>query len=72
MLSYDHMPICNLKQPDRGIVLMVRILLLLTSLLFTTVRGSQAHWDSHSAHIMPRKNGLLEFFIQYAMELKKG
>ena len=51
---------------------MVRVLILLTSLLFSTIRGSQAHWDSHSAHIMPPKKWSVGIFHPIRYGIKDG
>ena len=51
---------------------MVRVLILLTALLFSTVRGSQAHWDSHSAHIMPPKKWSVGIFHPIRYGIKEG
>ena len=51
---------------------MVRVLILLTSLLFSTVPGSQAHWNSHSAHIMPPKKWSVGIFHPIRYGIKKG
>ena len=51
---------------------MIRSLILLTLLLFSTVRGSKGHWDSHSAHIMPPKKWSVGIFHPIRYGIKEG
>ena len=51
---------------------MVRVLILLTALLFSTSRSGQRNWDSHSAHIMPPKKWSIGIFQPLRFGLKEG
>ena len=51
---------------------MVRVLILLSALLFSTARGGQGNWDSHSAHIMPPKKWSVGIFHPIRYGIKEG
>ena len=51
---------------------MVRALILLTALLVSIIRGGNANWDSHSAHIMPPGKWSVGIFQPLRFGLKEG
>ena len=51
---------------------MVRVLILLTALLVSIIRGGNANWDSHSAHIMPSGKWSVGIFHPIRSGIKDG
>ena len=51
---------------------MVRALILLTALLVSIIRGGNANWDSHSAHIMPPNKWSVGIFHPIRYGIKDG
>ena len=55
-----------------GLGTMIRLIVTIVLLLFSTTNGKQRNWDSHSAHILPPKSWTVGIFHPIRYGIKDG
>ena len=55
-----------------GLGTMIRSIVTIVLILFSTTNGKQRNWDSHSAHILPPKSWTVGIFQPLRYGLQEG